>query len=67
MSRVALTVLIVVPFINFDASYHIGFDPVGLESTISFTEANFSLSLDQGKYLASSLNRILLYNINIMP
>jgi hypothetical protein len=37
-----------------------------LESTPSFAEANFSLSLDQDKHLTSSLNSILLYNIYIM-
>jgi hypothetical protein len=34
-----------------------------LENTSSFDEANFSSSLDQGKHLASSLNKISLYNI----
>jgi hypothetical protein len=33
----------------------------------SFDEVNFSLSLDQGKHLASPLNKILLYNIYFMP
>jgi hypothetical protein len=33
----------------------------------SFDEAKFSSSLDQGKHLASSLNRISLYNIYFMP
>jgi hypothetical protein len=35
------------------ASYHIGADPIGLESMPSFDVANFS-SLEQGKHLASS-------------
>jgi hypothetical protein len=34
-----------------------------LKSMSSFDKANFSLPLDQGNHLASSLNRILLYNI----
>jgi hypothetical protein len=38
-----------------------------LENAPSFDEANFSSFLDQGKHLASSLNRILLYNIYIVP
>jgi hypothetical protein len=38
-----------------------------LENAPSFYEANLSSALDQGKHLASSLNRILLYNIYIMP
>jgi hypothetical protein len=37
-----------------------------LENAPSFDEANFSSSIDQGKHLASSLNRILLYNIYFM-
>jgi hypothetical protein len=41
-------------------------DPADLENAASFDEANFSSSLKQGKHLASSLNRILLYNIYIM-
>jgi hypothetical protein len=49
------------------ASYRIGIDPAGLENTPSFNEANFSSSLDQGKHLASSLNKILLYDIYFMP
>jgi hypothetical protein len=32
----------------------------------SFNEANFPSFQDQGKHLASSLSRILLYNIYIM-
>jgi hypothetical protein len=52
---------------NCHASYRIGTDPVGLESMPSFNEANFSSSLEQGKHLTSSLNRILSYNIYIMP
>jgi hypothetical protein len=38
-----------------------------LENAPSFDEANFSSSLDHGKHLASSLNRISLYNIYVMP
>jgi hypothetical protein len=38
-----------------------------LENAPSFDKANFSSSLDQGKHLASSLSRISLYNIYIMP
>jgi hypothetical protein len=33
----------------------------------SFDEANLSSSVDQGKHLVSSLNRISLYNIYFMP
>jgi hypothetical protein len=52
---------------NYHASYRIGTDTAGLEKVPSFDEANFSSSLDQGKHLASSLSRISLYNIYIMP
>jgi hypothetical protein len=52
---------------NCHASYRIGTDTAGWENAPSFDEANFSSSLDQGKYLASSLNRISVYNIYIMP
>jgi hypothetical protein len=52
---------------NSHASYLIGIDPAGLENAPRFDEANFSSSLDQGKHLASSLCRISLYNIYIMP
>jgi hypothetical protein len=38
-----------------------------LENALSIDEANFSSSLIQGKHLASSLSRILLYNIYFMP
>jgi hypothetical protein len=48
------------------ASYYIGTDTAGWVNAPSFDEANFSSSLDQGKHLASSLNRILLYNIYFM-
>jgi hypothetical protein len=54
-------------FANTLASYHIGSNLVGLVGTPSFIVANLPLSLDQGKHFASSLNRILLYNIYIMP
>jgi hypothetical protein len=33
------------PFVNTLASYYIGSNPVGLDSTPSFIEANFPLSL----------------------
>jgi hypothetical protein len=42
---ITLTLLIFVAFCLLHASYHIGSNPVGLESTPSFTEANFALSL----------------------
>jgi hypothetical protein len=54
------------PFANTHASYHIGSNVAGLENAPSFYEATLSSSLDQGKHLASSLNRISLYNIYIM-
>jgi hypothetical protein len=38
-----------------------------LENALSFNEADFSSSLDEGKHLTSSFNRISLYNIYIMP
>jgi hypothetical protein len=52
-------------FTNTLASYCIGSNPVGLESMPSFVEANFplSLSLNQGKHLAYTLYRFLLYNL----
>jgi hypothetical protein len=37
-----------------------------LESMPSFIEANFPLSLDQGKHLAYTLYRFLLYNLYLM-
>jgi hypothetical protein len=55
------------PFANTHASYRVGSDTVGLENAPGFYEANLSSSLNQGKHLASSLNRTLLYNIYIMP
>jgi hypothetical protein len=51
------------PFINTHASYCIGFDTASLENTPSFDEANFPLSLDQGKHIAYTLYRFLLYNL----
>jgi hypothetical protein len=54
-------------FTNTHASYRIGSDTAGLENGASFYEANLSSSLDQGKHLESSLNRISLCNIYIMP
>jgi hypothetical protein len=50
-----------------NALHRIGSDLGGFENAPSFDKANFSSSLDQGNHLASSLNRILLYNIYIMP
>jgi hypothetical protein len=55
------------PLVNTLVSYHIGSNLVGLESMWSFYEANLSSSLDQGKHIPSSLNRISLYNIYLMP
>jgi hypothetical protein len=66
MSRVALTILIVVPFTNTHASYGIGSDTAGLENTPSFDEANLSSSLDQGNHLAYTFYRFLLYNLYLM-
>jgi hypothetical protein len=57
LSSVVVTILTLY-LTELHASYHIGTDPIGLESTPSFDEANFSSSLKQGKHLASSLNRI---------
>jgi hypothetical protein len=54
------------PLINILASYRKGSNPVGLESTPSFIEANFPLSLDQGKHLAYTLYRFLFYNLYLM-
>jgi hypothetical protein len=54
------------PFANTHASYRIGSDIVGLENVLGFNKANLSSSLNQGKNLTSSLNRISLYNIYIM-
>jgi hypothetical protein len=54
------------PFANTPASYHIGSDTAGLENELSFDEANCSSSLDQGKHVAFTLYRFLLYNLYIM-
>jgi hypothetical protein len=54
------------PLANTHASYHIVSDTAGLENALSFDEASHSFSLDQGKHLASSWNRFLLYNIYFM-
>jgi hypothetical protein len=54
------------PLVNTLTSYHIGSNPVRLESMPSFVEANFPLSLDQGKDLAYTLYRFLLYNLYLM-
>jgi hypothetical protein len=55
-----------VSFANTLTSYHIGSNPVGLESASSFTEANLPPSFEQGKHRAYSLNRFSLYNIYFM-
>jgi hypothetical protein len=47
-------------FANTLASYRIGSNPVGLESTPSFIEANFPLSLNQGMHRAYPLKRFSL-------
>jgi hypothetical protein len=52
---------------NCHALYRIGTHTAGWENMSSFDEANFCSFLDQGKPLASFMNRILLYNIYIMP
>jgi hypothetical protein len=52
---------------NCHASYRIGTDLASLKNAPSIDEANFSSSHEQGKHLASSLNRILLYNTYSMP
>jgi hypothetical protein len=54
------------PFANTHASYRIGSDTADLENTPSFDEANLSSSLDQGKQLAFTMYRFLLYNLYIM-
>jgi hypothetical protein len=51
---------------NCHASYRIGTDTAGWENVSSFNKANFSSSLNQGKQVASYLNKISLYNIYIM-
>jgi hypothetical protein len=66
MSRVALTILITVPFANTHASYGIRAGIAGLENAPSFDEASLSSSLDQGKHLAYTLYRFLLYNLYLM-
>jgi hypothetical protein len=53
------------PFANTHASYHIGSDSTGLENAPNFDEANCSSSLDQGKHLAFTLYRFLLYHLYI--
>jgi hypothetical protein len=52
-----------VTFANTHASYCIGSNTAGLENVPSFNEANLSSSLDQGKHLAFTLYRFLLYNV----
>jgi hypothetical protein len=54
------------PLVNTLASYRIGSNPVGLESTPSFVEANYPLSLYQGKDPAYTLYRFFLYNLYLM-
>jgi hypothetical protein len=51
------------PFANTHASRRIGSDTTSLENEPTFYEDNLSSSLNQGKHLTSSLNRILLNNI----
>jgi hypothetical protein len=58
VSHVTLTLLVFAAFHYLHASYCIGSDPVGLERTPSFVEANLPLSLDQGKHRASFLYRV---------
>jgi hypothetical protein len=54
------------PFTNTHASYRICSNTVGLENALRFIEANRSSSLDQGKHLAFTLYRFLLYNLYII-
>jgi hypothetical protein len=54
------------PFANTHTSYHIGSDNADLENAPSFNKANLSSSLDQGKHIAFTLYRFLLYNLYIM-
>jgi hypothetical protein len=53
-------------FANTHTSYRIGSDTAGLENAPSFYEANLSSSPDQGKHLAYTLYRFLLYNLYLM-
>jgi hypothetical protein len=53
-------------FVNTHASYCIGSNTTGLENAPSFNEANFPLSHDQGKDLAYTMYRFLLYNLYLM-
>jgi hypothetical protein len=54
------------PFAKTLVSYRIGSNPVGLENMPSFVEANFHLSLNQGKLPADTMYRFLLYNLYLM-
>jgi hypothetical protein len=54
------------PFANTHASYCIGSNTAILENVSSLDEANLSSSLDQGKHLAFTLYRFLLYNLYLM-
>jgi hypothetical protein len=64
MGKLCCSLLIpCLPFTNTHVSYCIGSDTADLENAPSFNEANFSSSLDEGKHLAYSLNRFLLYNM----
>jgi hypothetical protein len=54
------------PLANTHESYRIGSENAGLENALSFDEANLSSSLDQGKHLAFTLYRSLLYNLYLM-
>jgi hypothetical protein len=51
------------PFINTHASYHISSNTAGLENAPSLNESNLFCSFDQGKHLAYTLYRFLLYNL----
>jgi hypothetical protein len=54
-------------FVNTHASYRIGSNTTTLENVPIFDEANLFSSLDQGKHLAYTLYRFLLYNLYLMP
>jgi hypothetical protein len=60
VSHVDLTLITIVAFCSLHATCHIGSNTAELEGTPSFTNANLSLSFDQGKHLASSFDRICL-------
>jgi hypothetical protein len=54
------------PFVNTHASYRIGSNTAGLENAPNFDETNLFSSIDQGKHLAYTLYRFLLYNFYLM-